>query len=390
MSFRRRAEVFEGVASVSKGFFSGIFGKKEKQDETPEDQNASEAEAAPEPQTTLDQPPSDVTEPTAPVSLEPASQLTEEPKKKQGWLSRLTSGLSKSSEKLTTGVAAIFTKRKLDDDTIEELQDLLITADLGVAAATRVTTALAKDKFDKEVSDDEVRDALASEVSSTLTPLEKPLVIDGGQNPHVILMIGVNGAGKTTTIGKLAQKFKDEGKSVMLAAGDTFRAAAIEQLTVWGERTGAPVIAREVGADAAGLAFDAVKEAQAAGTDVLIIDTAGRLQNKTALMDELAKIVRVLKKLDDTAPHDVILVLDATVGQNAISQAQVFSDIAGVTGLVMTKLDGTARGGVLVALGDKFALPIHFIGVGESVEDLQPFRAESFARALAGAGQHAV
>ncbi len=375
---------------MSKGFFSGIFGKKEKQGETPKDQHASEAEAAPEPQTALGQPPLDVTEPTAPVSLEPASQPTEEPKKKQGWLSRLTSGLSKSSEKLTTGVAAIFTKRKLDDDTIEELQDLLITADLGVAAATRVTTALAKDKFDKEVSDDEVRDALASEVSSTLAPLEKPLVIDGGQKPHVILMIGVNGAGKTTTIGKLAQKFKDEGKSVMLAAGDTFRAAAIEQLTVWGERTGAPVVAREVGADAAGLAFDAVKEAQAAGTDVLIIDTAGRLQNKTALMDELAKIVRVLKKLDDTAPHDVILVLDATVGQNAISQAQVFSDIAGVTGLVMTKLDGTARGGVLVALGDKFALPIHFIGVGESVEDLQPFRAESFARALAGAGQHAV
>lgn len=378
---------------MSKGFFSGIFGKKEKQDETSEETGSPETDAAPEAPSqsvTSDEPSSTAAAPVAPPADDPGPQPTEEPKKKQGWLSRLTSGLSKSSEKLTTGVTAIFTKRKLDDGTIEELQDLLITADLGVAAATRVTTALAKDKFDKEVSDDEVRDALASEVSSTLTPLEKPLVIDGAQKPHVILMIGVNGAGKTTTIGKLAQKLKDEGKTVMLAAGDTFRAAAIEQLTVWGERTGAPVVAREVGADAAGLAFDAVKEAQETGTDVLIIDTAGRLQNKTALMDELAKIVRVLKKLDDTAPHDVILVLDATVGQNAISQAQVFSDIAGVTGLVMTKLDGTARGGVLVALGDKFALPIHFIGVGESVDDLQPFRAESFARALAGAGEHPV
>ena len=292
-------------------------------------------------------------------------------RRKKGWLSRLTSGLSKSTTKLRDGVSDIFNKRKLDDDTIEELEDLLIASDLGVSAATRITEALAKDRFEKEISDQEVRSVLASEITKTLAPLEKPLTINSANHPHVILMIGVNGAGKTTTIGKLAQKFRGEGKSVMLAAGDTFRAAAIEQLTVWGQRTGVPVIAREIGADAAGLAYDAVEEARATNTDVLLIDTAGRLQNKSGLMDELAKIVRVLKKLDVDAPHDVLLVLDATVGQNAISQAKIFSEIAGVSGLVMTKLDGTARGGVLVALGDQFGLPIHFIGVGESVDDLQ-------------------
>lgn len=387
---------------MSKGFLSGIFGKKEKQDEAPTPSSGDElAEADAATHTAPQSPPpndtlSDATpavalvaDPVAAAQPDQEAPPTEtKPSQKKGWLSRLTSGLSKSSEKLSSGVAAIFTKRKLDDETLEELHDLLITADLGVSAATRVTDALARDKFDKEISDEEVRDALATEVAATLTPLERPLVIEGAHKPQIILMIGVNGAGKTTTIGKLAQKFKDEGRSVMLAAGDTFRAAAIEQLTVWGERTGAPVIARDVGADAAGLAYDAFKKAQVDGTDILIIDTAGRLQNKSELMEELAKIVRVLKKLDPTAPHDVILVLDATVGQNAISQAKVFSEIAGVTGLVMTKLDGTARGGVLVALADAFSLPIHFIGVGESVEDLQPFQAESFARALAGAGEH--
>ena len=311
----------------------------------------------------------------------------EQPKeKKKGWFSRLTEGLSKSSSKLTDGVSAIFTKRKLDDETLEDLHDLLVTADLGVPAATRITEALAKDKFDKEISDREVRDALASEVAATLAPHEAPLAINGAHKPHVILMTGVNGAGKTTTIGKLTRKFKDDGKSVLLAAGDTFRAAAIEQLAVWGERTNTEVVSRDVGADAAGLAFDALKQAQAQNTDILIIDTAGRLQNKTALMDELAKIVRVLKKIDPQAPQDVVLVLDATVGQNAISQAAAFQEIAGVTGIIMTKLDGTARGGVLVALADKFGLPIHYVGVGESVGDLQPFHAESFAKALAGAG----
>jgi len=355
---------------VANKIFGGLFGKKTKPEE-PED-------AAPTP---ID------ARPVAAAESASAEIPTTKPPKKS-WLARLTAGLSKSSEKLSDGVAAIFTKRKLDHDTLEELQDLLITADLGVNAAKRITGSLAKDKFDKEISNEDVRLALAKEVSSTLTPLEKPLLIErvgkSARTPHVILMIGVNGAGKTTTIGKLAHKFKDEGKSVLLAAGDTFRAAAIEQLTAWGERTGASVIAREVGSDAASLAFDAFRQAQTSGADILIIDTAGRLQNKSALMDELAKIVRVLKKHDETAPHDVVLVLDATVGQNAISQAQAFSEIAGVTGLVMTKLDGTARGGVLVALADKFALPIHYIGVGESVDDLQPFRADRFARALAG------
>ncbi len=388
-------------------FLSGLFGKKKPAEEaaeppreaeapealkgdetapepaTPEAQSVAAPEApaeavSPPPVTTNEQPPKPA--PETPAAPPPAP----EPEKKKGWLSRLRDGLSKSSNKLSEGVTAIFTKRKLDDETLDELTDLLITADLGVPAATRITTALAKDKFEKDITDAEVRAALASEVAATLAPLEKPLVLDGAKKPHILLMVGVNGAGKTTTIGKLAKKFADEGKSVMLAAGDTFRAAAIEQLQVWGERTGAPVIARQVGADAAGLAFDAVKEAQEKGVDILMIDTAGRLQNRRELMDELAKIVRVIKKLDETAPHDVILTLDATVGQNALSQAQAFTEIAGVTGLVMTKLDGTARGGVLVALADKFKLPIYFIGVGEGVEDLQSFNAEAFSTALAG------
>ena len=391
-------------------FLSGLFGRKKtsaddqaaepgvKPDDAPADALAADADSdaalTPSPdgetvRTETAEPASEDTAPPAgaagPDDAEPAEPETPQEKpKKTGWLSRLTAGLSKSSGKLTEGVSAIFTRRKLDDDTLEELSDLLITADLGVRAATRITEKLAQDKFDKTVTDEEVRESLAEDVASALTPLEQPLAINAANRPHVILMTGVNGAGKTTTIGKLAQKYKDEGLSVMLAAGDTFRAAAIEQLSVWGERTGAPVIARDVGADAAGLAFDAVKAAQAADADVLIIDTAGRLQNKAALMEELAKIVRVVKKLDETAPHDVILVLDATVGQNAVSQARAFTEIAGVTGLVMTKLDGTARGGVLVALADEFSLPVHYIGVGESVDDLQPFRARSFARALAG------
>ncbi len=390
---------------MAKNLFSGLFKRKDKEDggDGPEEPSVPAQEAEPpepsEPEVPLaSEPPEEPETPPAPEPAaeepapapEPAQAEPEPAPKKEGWFSRLARGLSKSSSRLSDGVAAIFTQRTLDQETLDELEELLITADLGVKAAERITDALAQDKFDKEISDEEVRAALAAEVADTLKPLEKPLAPDPARTPHVILMVGVNGSGKTTTIGKLARKFKDEGRSVMLAAGDTFRAAAIEQLAAWGERSGAPVIARDVGADAAGLAFDALKQAQATGTDVLIIDTAGRLQNKTALMDELAKIVRVLKKIDDTAPHDVALVLDATVGQNAVSQAQAFSDIAGVTGLVMTKLDGTARGGVLVALADKFALPIHFIGVGESVDDLQPFEADSFARALAGVGAAAV
>jgi len=371
---------------LSKRLFPGLFKRKEKPDqkiETPDPDAKAHARgdaAAP-----VDN--GSQQAPAQQDAAEPAFRAPPQKTEKRGWFARLASGLSKSSSRLSDGVASIFVKRRLDSETLEELEELLISADLGVRVAERVTDALAQDKFDKEITEEEVRAALAAEIAQTLEPHEKPLALNAGKRPHVILTIGVNGAGKTTTIGKLAQKFKDEGKSVMLVAGDTFRAAAIEQLTVWGERVGAPVIAREAGADAAGLAFDALRQAQESGTDVLIVDTAGRLQNKKALMDELAKIVRVLKKLDETAPHDVALVLDATVGQNALSQAEAFSSIAGVTGLIMTKLDGTARGGVLVALADKFALPIHFIGVGESVEDLQPFSAERFANALVGASE---
>jgi fused signal recognition particle receptor len=248
----------------------------------------------------------------------------------------------------------------------------------------RISEAVGKGRYEKGISPDEVRTILATEVERALEPVAKPLVIESDRKPFVILMIGVNGAGKTTTIGKLAQKFRAQGRSVTLAAGDTFRAAAIEQLKVWGERTGAPVVTRPKGSDAAGLAFDALQEARESRTDVLMIDTAGRLQNKAGLMAELEKIVRVVRKLDDTAPHAVLLVLDATVGQNAMSQVELFQKTAGVTGLVMTKLDGTARGGILVALAAKFGLPVHFIGVGEGVDDLEPFEARDFARAIAG------
>lgn len=305
-------------------------------------------------------------------------------KERKGFFARLTQGLSKSTSKVSTGITNIFTKAKLDEDTLQDLEDLLVTSDLGVDTAAEVTKALARDKFDKEVSPEEVKDALAGIIASKLEPAAKPLELDPSKRPHVILMVGVNGAGKTTTIGKLASQFKGEGKKVVLAAGDTFRAAAVEQLKVWGERTGCDVMSREIGADAAGLAFDALTKAKAEGADVLMIDTAGRLQNRRELMDELAKIVRVLKKQDETAPHSVLLVLDATVGQNAISQAEVFQQIAGVTGLVMTKLDGTARGGILVALAAKTGLPIHAIGIGEGIDDLRAFNADDFARALVG------
>jgi fused signal recognition particle receptor len=357
---------------MAKNFFSSLFGRNRP--DAPGETLGDLVEAT------------QVSEPAAQAAPAPAAEtsVAEAPVAKKGFFSRLREGLSRSAGKLGSGVTAIFTKKKLDDRTIEELEELLISADLGVAAAARAATALAKDRFNKEVTDAEVKTALADSIAEALTPLAKPLVVDAARKPHVILVAGVNGSGKTTTIGKLASRFRAEGKSVVLAAGDTFRAAAIEQLKVWGERTGAPVIARDVGADASGLAFDALDAAKKDGADVLMIDTAGRLQNRRELMDELAKIVRVLKKIDPTAPHDVLLVLDATVGQNALQQAEVFRAIAGVTGLVMTKLDGTAKGGVLVALSDKFQIPIHFIGVGESVEDLQPFDARSFARALAG------
>ena len=351
------------------------------------------AAASPVPSDDSIEPPHDESsaeDPSVPIAAgvveEPASEETPpaEPEVKRGFFSRLKEGLSRTSSKLTQGVADIFVKRKLDDDTLEELEDLLVSADLGVAMAARVTGALAKGRYNKEISASEVRIVLAEEVAKTLTPCEQALTINTAHAPHVVLMTGVNGAGKTTTIGKLAQKYRAEGKSVMLAAGDTFRAAAIEQLQKWGERVGAPVVTSKVGADASGLAYEALQRAQAEGIDVLLIDTAGRLQNRKELMEELAKIVRVLKKLNPDAPHDVILVLDATVGQNALRQAEIFGEIAGVTGLIMTKLDGTAKGGVLAALADKFALPVHYIGVGESADDLQTFSAQAFAQALAG------
>ncbi len=303
---------------------------------------------------------------------------------KTGLFSRLRAGLSRTAGNFTSGVTAVFTKRKLDAAALEELEDLLIAADLGPAVAARVSGRLAADRFDKEVSEDEITAALAGVVTEILEPVAKPLVIDVARRPHVILVVGVNGTGKTTTIGKIAHSLAAEGKSVVLAAGDTFRAAAIEQLEIWGQRTGATVVRRDVGADPAAVAYEGLQQAQSQNADVLLVDTAGRLQNKADLMDELAKVVRVLAKLDPDAPHDCLLVLDATTGQNALRQVEVFAEVCDVTGLAMTKLDGTARGGVLVAMAERFALPVHYIGIGEGVDDLQPFAAEDFARALAG------
>ncbi|CDO59529.1 Signal recognition particle receptor protein FtsY (=alpha subunit) (TC 3.A.5.1.1) [Candidatus Phaeomarinobacter ectocarpi] len=307
----------------------------------------------------------------------------DEPEKK-GLFKRLREGLSRSTSSMTTGIASVFTKRKLDGTTIEELEDLLIQADLGVDTATAITDAVSDGRYDKEVDEAEVRAIVASEVAKVLEPVEAPLLLDGTHKPHIILVVGVNGAGKTTTIGKLAKKMSAAGKSVVLGAGDTFRAAAIDQLKIWGERIGAPVVAHNVGADSAGLAFDTITKAEEVGADIVMIDTAGRLQNKTELMSELEKVVRVIKKRNETAPHSVLLVLDATTGQNALNQVEVFTKAVGVTGLVMTKLDGTARGGILVAIAKKSGLPVHAIGVGEGEDDLQPFIASNFAQAIAG------
>ncbi|WP_417795168.1 signal recognition particle-docking protein FtsY [Terasakiella pusilla] len=303
---------------------------------------------------------------------------------KKGWLARLKAGLSKSSSKLTNGIGDLFTKRKLDDEALEELEDLLITSDMGVATAAKIVQGIAKSRFGKDISTEELKAALADEITPILEPVTKPLDVATGRKPHVVLVCGVNGSGKTTTIGKLSKIYSDQGLKVMLAAGDTFRAAAVEQLKVWGERTNVPVIAKETGADAAALAFDAVSTAKAQGVDVLLIDTAGRLQNKAHLMDELEKVVRVIKKVDETAPHDTVLVLDSTVGQNAHSQVETFDKIVNVTGLIVTKLDGTAKGGVTVSLAEKFGKPVHAIGVGEAAEDLRPFEARAFANALVG------
>ncbi len=303
---------------------------------------------------------------------------------RQSWWRRLRGGLARTSTSIATAITDLVTKRKLDAGVIEDLEDILIRADLGVDVAGRIAAAVAEGRYDKAVSPDEVKAILAAEIEKVLVTVAVPLAVEPGRKPFVILVVGVNGSGKTTTIGKLTAKLSRDGHHVMLAAGDTFRAAAVEQLKIWGERTRSPVIFGAPGADAAGLAHDALAAARARAVDVLIVDTAGRLQNKAGLMDELRKIVRVIAKFDPSAPHAVLLVLDATVGQNALSQVEEFSKTAGVTGLVMTKLDGTARGGILVAVAAKYRLPVHFVGVGEGIDDLAPFTAEDFARALAG------
>ena len=300
------------------------------------------------------------------------------------WFERLKSGLARSSRQLGDSISSIFTKRKLDEATLQDLEDVLIQADLGLETALRITDTLASSRYGKDISTDEVRTIMSDEIKKVLEPVARPLELDLSHKPHVILVVGVNGTGKTTTIGKLAAKLTAGGLKVMLAAGDTFRAAAIEQLHIWGDRVNAPVVSTKLGADAASLAYDAYEKAKAAGSDVLIIDTAGRLQNKTELMDELAKIVRVLSKHDPDAPHTVLQTLDATTGQNALNQVEIFRNIAGVNGLVMTKLDGTARGGILVAIAAKYKLPVYFIGVGEGIDDLEPFAASDFAEAIAG------
>jgi fused signal recognition particle receptor len=320
---------------------------------------------------------------TAAETVDAGTQAAPAEPTRQGWFARLKAGLSKTSSRLTDGIAGLVTKRKLDQDALDELEELLIGADLGLETSARITAALAKGRFDKTVSSTEIREVLADEVARVLEPVAKPLTIDPSLKPHVILVLGVNGSGKTTTIGKLAARFARDGHRVMLAAGDTFRAAAVDQLKVWGERTGAPVVARAVGSDASGLAFDAMKEARDGAYDVLLVDTAGRLQNKEGLMQELEKIVRVMRKVTPEAPHDVLLVLDATTGQNAMQQVDIFRERAGVTGLVVTKLDGTARGGILVAIAAKHTLPVHAVGVGEGIDDLQSFSAKDYARAIA-------
>ncbi|MEX0695894.1 MAG: signal recognition particle-docking protein FtsY [Rhodospirillales bacterium] len=303
---------------------------------------------------------------------------------KTGWLGRLRQGLGKSSDKLTGSISTLFRARKLDQAAIDDLEEALITADIGVTTAARLTAAIARSRFDKEVTEIEIREALADEITTILEPVAQPLRIDGTHKPHVVLVCGVNGSGKTTTIGKLANQLKAEGKSLMLVAGDTFRAAAVEQLQIWGERSGCPVVAGSHGGDAAGLAYGALEKARTERIDVVMIDTAGRLQNRKDLMAELEKIIRVIRKIDESAPHTTLLVMDSTIGQNAHSQVEAFRDMVNVSGLVMTKLDGSARGGVIVGLAEKFALPVHAVGVGEGIDDLRPFEARSFARALLG------
>jgi fused signal recognition particle receptor len=362
-------------------FFRTLF-KRTGDDLSPAAIEPSPDAAGPEPDPGTAAPPA-----VPPVGEQSVDQIeipSFEPAAETGWFRRLTDGLSKSSRALSSGITDIFTKRRLNDATLAELEDLLIGADLGLDMASRITAAVAQGRYDREVSPDEVRGVMADQISAVLKPVEVPFVFDPSKKPFVILVVGVNGTGKTTTIGKLGRLARREGLSVMLAACDTFRAAAIEQLEQWGSRIGAEVIARKPGSDAAGVAFDALIAARERQNDILIIDTAGRLHNKAHLMAELEKVIRVLKKQDAVLPHATLLVLDATTGQNALTQVEMFLKTAGVTGIVMTKLDGTARGGILVAIAERFALPVHAIGVGERPEDLQPFDAQAFAKAIAG------
>ena len=347
-----------------------------------------EPAVATEPELPAGPPPIEAAPVPEPVLVEVVAEKEPDPEKpepeKKGWLSRLREGLSKSTRKVAESITSLFTKKKLDQQTLDDLEDVLIQADLGVTVAGRLVAKLSKERFGKEVTDEEVRAAFAEDIAEILQPVAVPLTIDAARKPHVVLVVGVNGSGKTTTIAKLAGLYKGEGRSVMLAAGDTFRAAAVEQLKVWGDRAGVPVVSKQTGADAAGLAYEALERARAEKTDVLLIDTAGRLHNKTNLMEELAKIVRVIRKLDPEAPHSCLLVLDATTGQNAHAQVETFKTMSPVDALVVTKLDGSAKGGVLVALAEKFKLPVVAIGVGEGIDDLQPFEARAFARGLMG------
>lgn len=377
------------------------WGKKKQPDpktgEIPIDPIRSSEASAP-PAATLDQqifgnqpvaPQAPVNDDDDPIGLRKAAEriaaerAAEAAAREESVLNKLSEGLRRSSSRLAEGLAGL-SKRKIDRESLEELEELLITSDMGTRVAARIAKAFSKDRFDREVSGDEIRAALATEIAAILKPREEVVDFSVGPKPRIVLFVGVNGSGKTTTIGKIASKLSAQGADILLAAGDTFRAAAVEQLKVWAERASAGFISKPTGADAAGLAYEAVELAKAENRDLVLIDTAGRLQNKAQLMDELAKVVRAIRKIDPTGPHDVILVLDATVGQNALSQVEAFRNTAGVTGLVMTKLDGTAKGGVLVAIAESHAIPIHFVGVGEKAEDLHPFSAETFARALVG------
>ena len=338
------------------------------------------APAAPQPAASDDDDPIGLRKAAARIAAERAAEAAA---REESVLHKLSEGLRRSSSRLAEGLAGL-SKRKIDRESLDELEELLITSDMGAKVAARIAKAFAKDRFDREISDDEIKAALATEIAAILRPREQVVDFSEGPKPRIVLFVGVNGSGKTTTIGKIASKLSAQGADIVLAAGDTFRAAAVEQLKVWAERANARFISKPAGADAAGLAYEAVELAKNETRDIVLIDTAGRLQNKTQLMDELSKVVRAIRKIDPTAPHDVILVLDATVGQNALGQVEAFRNTAGVTGLVMTKLDGTAKGGVLVAIAEQHPLPIHFVGVGEKAEDLHPFSADTFARALVG------